>query len=154
MDCLMDWTWDLRAEKEVDVGFWVQRLSIWVSGEDKWRREMLGFSLKPVTFVMNDLVSRKGSYPSLWSCPPTPVLGDLQFRAPWLRSTGMSQGGPTRRCKLSCLFISCSELVAVADFFGRNGRIRPQGTSASPSYRVGDCLLCSIHPRYKAYMFF
>ena len=60
----------------------------------------------------------------------TPVLGDLQGRAPWLRSSVMSQADPTRRCKLGYLFIFCSELVGVDDSSGRNGRIRPQGTSA------------------------
>ena len=66
----------------------------------------------------------------------------------------MSQGGPTRRCKLGYLFIFCSELLVVADSSGRNGRIRPQGTSAPTIYRVGDCPLCSIYPRYKACIFF
>ena len=67
----------------------------------------------------------------------------------------MSQGAPTRRCKLGHLFTSWSEPVVVADSSGRNSRIRPQGTKrqASPSYRVGDCPLCSIHPRCKACMF-
>lgn len=35
---------------------WVQRLGTWVNGEDAGRREMQGFSLEPVTFVMTGLV--------------------------------------------------------------------------------------------------
>lgn len=40
----------------------------------------------------------------------------------------VSQGGPTKRCKLGHLFSSWSELVSVADFFIGNGRIRHHGT--------------------------
>ena len=48
--------WYLRGEKGVDAGVWVQILSTWVNREDGEKREMQGFSLEPVTFVMNDLV--------------------------------------------------------------------------------------------------
>lgn len=123
--------------------------------EDEGRRERQGFCLEPVTFVMNDLVSRKDLTLHCGAVLPTPVLGDLQFKVPWLRSSVMSWGGPTRRCKLGAVFTSRSELLVVADSSGKNNRIRPQGTKrqVSPSFRVGDCLL-SIHPRCKAYMLF
>ena len=76
---------------------------------------------------MNDLVSRKDLTLHCGAALPTPVLGDLQFKVPWLRSSVMSWGGPTRRCKLGPVFTSQSELVVVADSSGRNNRIRPQG---------------------------
>ena len=124
--------------------------------EDEGRRERQGFCLEPVTFVMNDLVSRKDLTLHCGAALPTPVLGDLQFKVPRLRSSVMSWGGPTRRCNLGPVFASQSELVVVAYSSGKNNRIRLQGTKiqASPSFRVGDCPLCSIHPRCKAYMLF
>ena len=127
-----------------------------MNGEDGGRREMQGFFLEPVIFVMNDLVSRKDLTLHCGAALPTPVLGDLQFKVSWLRSSVMSWGGPIRRCKLGPVFTSLSELVVAADSPGRNNRIRPQGTKrqASPSFRVGDCSLCSINPGYKACIFF
>ena len=88
-----------------------------------------------------------------WTLPfpvglPFPLLlGDLLFRAPWLRSSVMSCGGPTRRCKLGHLFTSWSELVVVADSSVRNSRIGPKGCKrhASLSFRVG-YLSSMIHP--------
>ena len=121
----MDSTWDLRGERGVDAGLWVWRLSIWVSGEDGGRREMEEFSLKSVTFAMTGLVFHDDLVLHCGGILPTPVWGDLQFRAAWLRSSVKSQGGPTRIYKFSHLFISWFELVVVADFSGRNGRIRP-----------------------------
>lgn len=121
----MDSTWDLRGERGVDAGLWVWRLSIWMIGEDGGRREMEGFSLKSVTFAMTGLVFRDDIVLHCRGTLPTPVWGDLQFRAAWLRSSVKSQGSPTRRCKLSHLFISLLELVVVADSSGRNGRVRP-----------------------------
>ena len=61
-----------------------------------------------------------------------------------------------RRCKLAPVFTYQSELVVVADSSGRNNRIRPQGTKrqASPSFRIGNCPLCSIHFRCKACVLF
>ena len=127
-----------------------------MNGEDGGRRERQGFCLESVIIVMNDLVSRKDLTLHCGAALSTPVLGGLQFKVPWLRSSVMSWGGPTRRCKLGPVFTSQSELVVVADSSGRNKRIRPQGTKrqASPSFRVGNCPLCSIHPRCKAYMLF
>lgn len=49
-----------------------------------------------------------------WALPftvelPFPfLLGDLQFRTPWLKSSMMSWGCPSRRCKLGHLFASWS----------------------------------------------
>ena len=156
VDCVMDWTWDLREEKEVNASVRVWRLSMWVNGEDGERRETQGFSLKPLPFAVTGLFSVVDLALHCGAPRPTPVLADLQFRAPCLRSSGMSQGGPTRRCKLGQLFTSWSELVVVADSSGRNNRIRPQGTKrqASPSFRVGDCPLCSTHPRFKPCVLF
>ena len=58
---------------------------------------------------------------------PTPVLGDLQFRAPgWVISD--VTGGPMGKCQLGHLLASWSELVVVADSSGRLGRIRLHGT--------------------------
>ena len=127
-----------------------------MNGEDGGRRERHGFCLESVITVMNDLVSRKDLTLHRGTALPTPVLGDLQFKVSWLRSSVMSWGGPIRRCKLGPVFTSLSELVVAADSPGRNNRIRPQGTKrqASPSFRVGDCPLCSIHPSCKAYMLF
>lgn len=48
--------WHLRGERGVDASVWVHRLGTWVNGEDGRRREMQGFSLEPVTFVMTGLV--------------------------------------------------------------------------------------------------
>ena len=84
-----------------------------------------GFTLKSLTFAMTGLVFRDDLVLHCGGILPTPVWGDLQFRAAWLRSSVKSQGGPTRIYKLSHLFISWFELVVVADFSGRNGRIRP-----------------------------
>ena len=127
-----------------------------MNGEDGGRRERQGFCLESVIIVMNDLVSRKDLTLHRGAALPTSVLGDLQFKVPWLRSSVVSQGGPTGRCKLGPVFTSHSELVFVADSSCRNNKIRPQGTKrqASPSFRVGDCPLCSIHPSCKAYMLF
>ena len=84
-----------------------------------------GFTLKSVTFAITGLVFRDDLVLHCGGTLPTPVWGDLQFRDAWLRSSVKSQGGPTRIYKLSHLFISWFELVVVADFSGRNGRIRP-----------------------------
>ena len=84
-----------------------------------------GFTLKSVTFAITGLVFRDDLVLHCGGTLPTPVWGDLQFRAAWLRSSVKSQGGPTRIYKFSHLFISWFELVVVADFSGRNGRIRP-----------------------------
>ena len=121
----MDSTWDLREERGVDAGLWVWRLSIWVVGEDRGRREMEGFSLKSVTFAMTGLVFCDDLVLHCGGTLPTPVWGDLQFRAAWLRLSVKSQGSPTRRCKLGHLFISWFQLVVVADSSGRNVRVRP-----------------------------
>ena len=121
----MDSMWDLRGERGVNAGLWVWRLSIWVNGEDRGRREMEAFTLKSVTFAMIGLVFHDDLVLHYGGILPTPVWGDLQFRAAWLRSSVKSQGGPTRIYKLSHLFISWFELVVVADSSGRNGRIRP-----------------------------
>lgn len=137
--------WFLGAETE-HLGEWGR----WSEKENA--RVLFG----PVIFMMNDLVSRKDLTLHCGAAFPTPVLGDLQFKVPWLRSSVMSWGGPTRRCKLGLMFTSWSELVVVADSSGRNNRIRPQGTKrqASPSFRVGDCPLYSIHPRLTVCMLF
>ena len=99
-----------------------------MNGEDGGRRERQGFCLESVSMVMNDLVSRKDLTLHRGAALPTSVLGDLQFKVPWLRSSVVSQGGPTRRCKLCPVFTSHSELVFVADSSCRNNRIRPQST--------------------------
>ena len=65
---------------------------------------------------------------------PTPVLGDLQFKALWSRSSVMSQGDPSRRCKSGHLFTSWSDLVAADDSSGRNSNKR----HASSSFRAGE----------------
>ena len=89
---------------------------------------MQGFSLEPVTFAMTD-VFHGGPCPSLWSCPSHSCVGRPSVQGSLAKISSMiTRGGPTRRCKLGHLFISWSELVAVADSFGRNGRIRPQRT--------------------------
>ena len=51
---------------------------------------------------------------------PASVLGDLQFKALWSRSSVMSQGDPSRRCKSGHLFTSWSDLVAADDSSGRS----------------------------------
>ena len=83
------------------------------------------FSLKSVTFAMTGLVLHNDLVLHCGGALPTPVWGDLQFRASWLRSSVKSQGDPTGIYKLSHLFISWFKLVVVADSSGRNGRIRP-----------------------------
>ena len=89
---------------------------------------------------------------------PTPMLGDLRFKTNSFRSSVMSQGGPARRCKLGPLFTFCSHLVVVADFSGRNNRIRLQGTqetyNQSPASELGNCPLCVINPRCKPCILF
>ena len=65
---------------------------------------------------------------------PASVLGDLQFKALWLRSSAMSQGDPSRRCKSGHLFTSWSHLVAADDSSGRNRNKR----HASSSFRAGE----------------
>ena len=106
--------WSLGVETE-HLGEW-----------GRWRQKgNEGFTLKSVTFAMIGLVFRDDLVLHCGGTLPTPVWGDLQFRAAWLRSSVKSQGGPTRIYKLSHLFISWFELVVVADSSGRNGRIRP-----------------------------
>ena len=119
---VINWMRDLRGERGVDADIWVWRLSIWVNEEDGERRETWGFSLEPVTFAMTGLVFRDVLH--CGAVLPTPILGDLQFKGHWLRSSVMSQGGPARRCKLSHLFTSWSKMVVVADSSCRNSRIR------------------------------
>ena len=70
----------LRGERAVDAGVWLRRLSIWVNGEGRDRREMCGFSLEPVTFAMTGLVFRDVLH--CGAALPTPMLGDLQFKGP------------------------------------------------------------------------
>ena len=84
VDCVMDWTWDLREEKEVNASVRVWRLSTWVNGEDGERRETQGFSLKPLPFAVTGLFSVVDLALHCGAPLPTPVLADLQFRAPWL----------------------------------------------------------------------
>ena len=72
---------------------------------------------------------------------PASVLGDLQFKALWSRSSVMSQGDPSRRCKPGHLFTSWSDLVAAADSSGRNRNKR----HASSSFRAGE-LSSVLHP--------
>ena len=136
----MDRTWDLREERAVDAGFWPDHLSEWGRrsplGEGKCKGSLWNLSPLwwPTLFSVVDLPFTVGA------ALRAPVLGDLQFRAPWSRSSVMLQGGPTRKCEHGHLFTSWSKLVAVADSLDLRGPKR----RASPSFRTGE--LFSVLP--------
>ena len=50
-------------------------LSIWVNGEDRGKRQMQGFTLEPVTFIMIDLVFHGRPCHSLRSSPSHSYVG-------------------------------------------------------------------------------
>ena len=93
-----------------------------MSGEDGGRRERQGFCLESVIFVMNDLVSRKDLTLHCGAALPTPVLGDLQFKVPWLRSSVRSRGGPPGDVSLDlCLLLILSWFWLLAPLVGITG---------------------------------
>lgn len=76
---------NVRSEGRERSGCWI----LGMNGEDGWRREMQGFPLEPVAFVMTDLVFCGDCAHHLEAALPSLVLRYLQCRAP--RPSVMSQ---------------------------------------------------------------
>lgn len=101
-----------EGRERLTLVFWVQRLSIWVNGEDGEKKEKARVLFGAChLFVMNDLVPGR-ILPFTVELLFPPVMGDLQFRF-LVEVISDVMGGPPGDVTLApCL--SQSELVVVA----------------------------------------